>query len=72
MLDIVIPSEDTAETIRLAVSMVPSLLYQRDIRDCTPLEYVLSSLVDNTTNKSSLQNPRSWRRHLPNNYGNDT
>ena len=72
MLDIVIPSEDTADTIRLAVSMVPSLLYQRDIRDCTPLEYVLSRLVDNTNSNNSSQNPRWRKRHLPNNYGNDT
>ena len=70
MLDIFIPAEDTADTIRLAVSMVPSLLYQRDVRGCTPLEYVLSRLVDNTNNSNS-QNPRR-RKHLPNNYGNDT
>lgn len=66
MLDIFIPTEDTADTIRLAVSMVPSLLYQRDVRGCTPLEHVLRRLVDNSNNSNSTQNFR-WRKHLPNN-----
>ena len=62
LLDTVVPSDETFQAIRFIISMIPSLLFQKDIRDKTPLQYVLERI---------MENPSSRRRHYMNSYGND-
>lgn len=62
LLDSVVPSDETFEAIRYIVNMIPSLLFQNDIRDKTPLQYVLERIMENDGTR---------RRHYMNSYGND-
>ena len=62
LLDSVVPSNETFDAVRFIVSKVPTLLFQRDTRDKTPLQYVLERIIEN---------PGSRRRHYMNSYGND-
>ncbi|KAL3794211.1 hypothetical protein ACHAW5_001488 [Stephanodiscus triporus] len=54
LLDSKVPSDDAFDAIRFAVAMTPSLLFQRDSRGKTPLDYVLPRL---------LESPGTSRRH---------
>lgn len=60
LLDIVVPSD--IEAVGFAVALTPSLLFQQDNREKTPLQYVLERI---------MANPGSRRRHYMNSYGND-
>eukprot|EP00571_Detonula_confervacea_P007080 CAMPEP_0172323376 /NCGR_PEP_ID=MMETSP1058-20130122/48558_1 /TAXON_ID=83371 /ORGANISM="Detonula confervacea, Strain CCMP 353" /LENGTH=591 /DNA_ID=CAMNT_0013039353 /DNA_START=23 /DNA_END=1798 /DNA_ORIENTATION=- len=60
LLDTVVPS--SFQAVRFALAMTPSLLFQRDNRDKTPLDYVLERI---------MENPGTRRRHYMNSYGND-
>ena len=62
LLDSVVPSNETFDTIQFIVRLSPSLLFTEDVRGKTPLSYVLERL---------MENPGKRRRHYMESYGND-
>ena len=63
LMDVAIPSCDSFDAVRFAVAMAPSLLFQRNNRGKTPLDYVLDRL---------LERPSARRReHIIIIHGND-
>ena len=58
----VVPSDEASDAIRFIVNMVPTLLFQQDKFEKTPLQYVLDRI---------MENPSSRRRHYMNSYGGD-
>ena len=63
LMDVAIPSEDSFDAVRFAVAMAPSLMFQRNNRGKTPLDYVLDRL---------LERPSARRReHIIIIHGND-
>ena len=62
LMDVAIPSEDSFDAVRFAVAMIPSLLFQRNNRGKTPLDYVLDRLLERSGTR---------RRHHMHSYGND-
>lgn len=58
----VVPSDEAFDAFRFIVDMVPSLLFQQDKFEKTPLQYVLNRI---------MENPSSRRSHYMNSYGGD-
>jgi len=58
----VVPSDEAFDAVRFIVNMVPSLLFQQDKFEKTPLQYVLDRI---------MENPSRRRRHYMNSYGGD-
>ena len=46
LMAVVIPSNDTFDAVHFAVAMAPSLLFQRNNRGMTPLDYLLDRLLE--------------------------